>query len=287
MQQRPRSIPTHDSDNVNDYTSGKFGKLSYFCTVVRLMAGEWRIQLGRLLVDEPINSRDGNDAVSAMCRVLSDYCGIAVAALQEVMRIATAAEESGSLTVSPDALLHIRESFRDVLHSCIDFYNNNNNNSDTSNDINTRRRMDGEDDPTVSIARVFGAIMAEFSVWEELPTGTTVEEGITAMTRACRQHFTGMLPGLLATFALSDGSGDKQLVVVASAEILRFWRGIRVSEDASILELVCQLILVLDERLKNRAQVRESMTYWWMTQRPTLPPTTVDLVRQVMMALAY
>lgn len=144
--------------------SGTLGNATSLCTMLRLASGEWRIQLGRLVVDEKSESDE-----SAM--MILDSCGrVICAALHHVVHLAEERQEKFQMQAS--ALLHVRDSLQDALHATVQYL------------CHARQQPRA----TTVAGRVLGSLLTEFNVWDGLPNGVDTDETLQALSVVLQHH---------------------------------------------------------------------------------------------------
>jgi hypothetical protein len=131
----------------HENSTGSLGTAGNYCTMMRLVAGEFRIVLGRIVDDQSMRTNGDNHAktektqddnimtnnnaleVLHTCR---DCIRIGLLALKHMLDLASEKEEedssndtrqphTDSLDFNTDSILHIRQTLEDFLNSCIQF----------------------------------------------------------------------------------------------------------------------------------------------------------------------
>jgi len=121
-------------------SAGILGRAGYYCTIMRLVAGELRIGLGRIVdFDQSIKAKDGNNINSTetqdsfftvakndseVFHTCRDCIRIGLLALKHMLDLASDADDklcADSFDFNTDSILHIRHTLEDVLNSCIQF----------------------------------------------------------------------------------------------------------------------------------------------------------------------
>jgi len=169
-----------DMPNANDKV---LGPASYLCALMRLASGEWRIQLGYRLslkqgeVQVPASLEPRTGIVQACAQVLAS----------SVLYLTKLAEElednnkSNQRThfISPEALLHLRDSLEDALQASANYLYQLSHNS-------VRIDLDQEDDVVVEL---LASLLSEFAVFDK-QTNLDTGELMTALNLAMKSSKT-------------------------------------------------------------------------------------------------
>jgi hypothetical protein len=124
----------------NDKNTGTLGKAGNFCTILRLVAGELRILLGRIVDQSMRIKEDDNDIMMTettktvddvmtnndleVFHTCRDCIRIGLLSLKQMLDLASDSHDKpshDSLDFNTDSILHIRHSLEDFLNSCIQF----------------------------------------------------------------------------------------------------------------------------------------------------------------------
>lgn len=159
---------TFSFDNVHQ---GSLGCTTNYCTMVRLVAGELRIVLGRL-VDQAMIMKDPEPSshtikpkdfvvASEDLQMCQDAIRIGLIALKHVLDLASnSAEEdgerSGTYDFNADSILHLRHTMEDFLNSCIQFI---------LEDVNHGSFI-GWDDCAYECCRFMGAYLSQVNIFD-------------------------------------------------------------------------------------------------------------------------
>jgi hypothetical protein len=238
------------------------GNATAMCTIVRLAAGEWRIQLGRLCVEVDTEAFQ------------LESCGrVIVAALQYALQFT-----DESLPMIPSAaLLHLRDSFQDALHATVQYL------CHPVQHANVQ----------VLVGRVLASLLMEFDVWEGLPDGISTDETLEALRVALgsTEDPRDMLPCLMMVLASADSSrnnvsfleshnllGDTLVNVLVS-----FWKKEDVEAPQCLLACqVAELWYTLREPSpKAMAQLRKYILQWiqtWIENESPFVPALASAV---------
>ena len=162
-------------------TEGSLGEAASFCMMTRLIAGEQRIVLGRLLdvalsIKDPDNQGNGNAVATVRVappggegwfEVSGDCIRIGLHALRTMLDMASDDDDDGDddggrpshnigIRFNPDAILHVRHSLEDFLDSCVQFLL-----EDISDDAFVQWR-----DCAHACCRYLGAYLAQVNVFD-------------------------------------------------------------------------------------------------------------------------
>jgi hypothetical protein len=169
-------IPSHDNR--------KLGQASALCTWTRLAAGEFRIQLEIACDDESTLSFQ-ESALEASGRII-------VAAMGALAQEARNVDEGLDLTIDPEALMHLRQSFFSTLQATVSYF-------------------ELVSIPRVAPSRVLGSLLSEFSVWDDdMPDGVTDEVVLHAIEKAMGTGAIEMLPCLVNLLASAQEDAAKE-----------------------------------------------------------------------------
>jgi hypothetical protein len=154
---------------------------SHLCTWTRLAAGEYRIQLGLVCMEDP--KAFDNQTLNASGHVV-------VSALRRLVQEATTLDDGRQIALDPEALLHLRQSFLDTLQSTISYF------AIASS-------------PMVTTCKVLGSLLGEFSIWDGMPDGTTTEEVLLAVNKCICADVVDMMPCLANMFASTEEDSER------------------------------------------------------------------------------
>jgi len=207
--------------------SGALGNATSLCTILRLATGEWRIQLGRFCVDEC--SENAAEVVESCGRVI-------VAALHHMVHLAETKKEK--FQIQGSALLHLRDSLQDALHSTVQYL--------------CQPQEDVHQEAQAIAGRVFGALLTEFDVWDGLPNGVSTDEILQALSVvlqiAHEKLINALMPSLVAVLGSVEGTGycvkflDKHHLLGKKLVnfLVSFWK-IVAPKDVSQCAAACQV----------------------------------------------
>lgn len=218
---------------------------SPICIWTRLAAGEYRIQLG--LKCATVGASFQLDTLNA--------CGlVVVSALRRVLEEAATLDNGKPTTLDTEAILHLRQSFNDTLQSSISY-------------------LASQVLPTLAACKVLGSLLCEFSIWDELPVGTTVEEVLLAISNCIANNIVEIMP-CLVNILDPDVLQGKRVQSLTSAGILgdrlpsyfaHYWREHAFHDMASI-PLACAAIenwhSIADPKMKHRRSVANDILRW-------------------------
>ena len=205
--------------------SGSLGNATSLCTILRLATGEWRIQLGRVSVDEP---SEGNT------NIILDSCGrVIVAALHHVMHLAEKKKEKFQMQGA--ALLHLRGSLQDALHATVQYL----------------CQQHSKEGPQAQAGRVLGGLLTEFDVWDGLPEGISTDETLQALSIALQsadENPSALMPCLVMVLASVEDVDycvkflDKYHLLGRTLVnfLVSFWNNLD-TEDVSQCTAACQV----------------------------------------------
>jgi hypothetical protein len=229
-------------DWMNDTaTSSTLENATAMCTIIRLAAGEWRIQLGRLCVEMDTSRSLDIEACG----------GVISAALQYALQYAD--------DLPSAALLHLRDSFQDALHATVQYL------CHPVQDSNAHGL----------VGRLLASLLMEFDVWEGLPDGISTEETLQALSVALTStdNSRNVLPCLMTVLALADGS-SKTVSLLDQYDLLgdtlvnllvSFWKNTLEVEAPQCL-LACQVAELWytlgDPPPKATAPLRKHILQW-------------------------
>lgn len=225
--------------------SRRLTKSSHLCTWTRLAAGEYRIQLG--LISAEFGTSFQHDTLNA--------CGLVVAsALRRVIEEATTVDSGKHLTLDADAILHLRRSFSDTLQSSIIY-------------------VAGEAIPITTPCKVLGSLLGEFSIWDELPEGTTVEQALLAVKNCISNDVVEIIPWLVKVLDSEELQG-KRVQSLASVGILGdrlpayfadYWRE-NAFRDVEFIPWACAAIenwlCITNPKMAQRKNVAKEILRW-------------------------
>jgi hypothetical protein len=180
------------------------GHAASLCTFVRLAIGEWKIQLGLLVAETCTSSTPSEERL-----LLVQACAqVIVQAVQFVVQLAdrmdqAADDETESLPLSGDALIHLRQSLDEALNLAVQYLGL------------AEQRVLSVDGPVV---RVLGTLLTEFDVFEH-QISTKEQEGneiLQALRVALDIHDLECQEDLLPCLALvlSSSEGDEAKVAM-------------------------------------------------------------------------
>jgi hypothetical protein len=141
-------------------TSSTLGRATAVCTLNRLASGEWRIQLGRFCTEGAAIPSSKEDALTS----LLDNCALFI--VDQLHNLGIMADQMDkSLPYTPDALLHLRQSFMDVFHATVQYL------------------CQDQQNPKIQTLAAFmlGELLTEFDPEEDLPEGLSKEEVFQAV----------------------------------------------------------------------------------------------------------
>ena len=218
---------------------------SRICIWTRLAAGEYRIQLECVCANYGTSLQ--NDTLNA--------CGIViVSALRKVLEEAATLDSGKPTTLDAEAILHLRQSFHDTLQSSISY-------------------VASEGFPMLAACKVMGSLLGEFSIWDELPDGTAVDEVLLAISNCIANNIVQIMP-CLANVLDSEGLQGERIQSITSAGILgdrlpsyfsHYWRE-HAFRDIVTIPLACTAIenwhSIADPTMEQRSIVANEILRW-------------------------
>ena len=159
------------------------GSAKHMCTLVRLASGEWRIQLGQACLEDSKTRSHKESPLLAPCGrsiIAAFYALITMEEEEESSSSSSPSSPSSPLIVSmsSDALLHLRHSFHDAYHSTVSY-------------------LSMVQQGTKTTSRLLGCFLQEFSVWDDLPEGITIHDVLQATQVALTTQVPELLPCLV------------------------------------------------------------------------------------------
>jgi hypothetical protein len=207
--------------------SGSLGNATLLCTILRMATGEWRIQLGRLVVD----GTAADDTIEPCGRVI-------VAVLFHVMHLADNKREK--FQINGSALLHLRNSLQDALHSTVQFLCQP-----------ITQPTDSSKSSQAMAGRVLGGLLTEFDVWDGLPNGVSTDETLKALSSALQytdKNQGALLQSLVMVLASVEDKDycvkylDKYYLLGKTLIqfLIRFWKD-GATKDTAEYTAACQI----------------------------------------------
>jgi hypothetical protein len=149
-----KTITTSKKNNLS------LGKCQNLCTIIRLAAGEWKIQLEKELKSFENDQSDQNASCNHV--LLSEYC--AKVLIQTISNIVVPMSESNADWIknwTGDAILHLRQSLDEAQQAAIEYMGLAKANQNT--------QIDGV------VVRVLASLWTEFDIFEQNPFPNTYE----------------------------------------------------------------------------------------------------------------
>lgn len=202
---------------------GKLGVGTILTTWIRLASGEWRIQL----------QAETTDSISTETQGTSPPTGNACARmLMKVVDYCVELQEKSTLDISPDAILHLRQSLEDSLVTTVEY-------------LNVRREMDMEGIFSPISVRLLGSLLRESDIWRLQDRNPQTPQAVIDCLRYILSNRSdySLLPGLANILADADSDPIKQSQISCLwnplVEFLEgFWRcGGHRNTDEWLLEL--------------------------------------------------
>lgn len=236
-------------------SSGSLGVAGKLCALIRLAAGEWKIQLAALVYAEDQQQQnqqnDENDPQSPSCLFvpLIDACGVVlVEAVKYVVQLAEQTNHESSIPLlSGDSILHIRRSLEESLNVTGQYLGL------------SEQRLNQVDCAAI---RVFGALLTEMDVFENT-LGASMSETMKVPDQECvslqallvalrismadvesQEH---LLPGLANVLASAHGVESREKLLedyglLSEALLLFFESHCRSATNLSSASWACQVI---------------------------------------------
>mmetsp|Transcript_25131 Transcript_25131/g.37141 ORF Transcript_25131/g.37141 Transcript_25131/m.37141 type:complete len:575 (+) Transcript_25131:59-1783(+) len=166
---------------------------SHFCVWTRLAVGEYNLQLEHAAAAEP-----------QLCdEVILEACGnVITASMRELVQEADACEK-GMKSLTPEILLHLRQSFFECLKLTIAFFC-----LETAPPFNT------------TATKVLGSLLSEFSIWDDLGDCVKCEDVLFSVRKATNNKGIEMMPALATIFVAAEES-PKRIEDMRAAGLFR------------------------------------------------------------------
>jgi hypothetical protein len=150
------------SNKIESSSSKSLGSASHLCALIRLASGEWRIQLGYRLTEreEEVNAYpslpSAEEQRAGIIQATSQILAALVSYLSQIAEDMEDAKKRSQQSLSPEALLHLRDSLEDTLQA-------------TSNylyqlaKLPSKPRLNGEDSVCIQL---LGTLLTEFDIFD-------------------------------------------------------------------------------------------------------------------------
>lgn len=195
------------------------GRASHWCTLLRLVAGEWKLQL-----DLSLSESQPEDSMLNGC---------AHALTSSILCLAQLSEEDISRCPSPDALWHLRASLKEAFDATIQYW----------------LLLEGEEkkEHEALYDTVTGVFYVYLSEWDISESQTTFHQSLKALSVALnrRVYFDrSLVLSVVTVLGQADGSAFKDTVIheLQQPLILYLTRCFKTSMDEESLGLACHVL---------------------------------------------
>jgi hypothetical protein len=180
-------FPTTSS--VSSY-DGKLGCGTTLCTWIRLTSGEWRIQL------QAETSNSSSTGIHATTLPVGNACA---RMLMNVVDFCVELHEKSRMNLSPDAIVHLRQSLEDSLVTTVEY-------------LNTRREHKSDGLFSAVAIRLLGSLLRETDIWSLLEKDQWTSQTVIECLKNLLGNGTdySLLPGLVNVLAAADSDPVKQ-----------------------------------------------------------------------------
>lgn len=167
---------------MNAKPSSRLGTLAHMCTLTRIAVGDLRIEMGNIM--------NGLKPNQTLLETIDAEAAVIIKSFHKLISVAEVLEQTGAMSESPEALLHLRKSHMDCVSAIVEFY--------------ASKRA-----PLRNAAHILSCMFTELSVWDDLPPEITVEGALYAVHQASLEEPQVMLPCLRTIQLSAEGVEDR------------------------------------------------------------------------------
>jgi hypothetical protein len=197
--------------------------------LIRILAGEWRIQLQQQQQQQHIRNSNGPNNNNNR---LDESCGLALISAVRYMA-ALADDDETDLPLSIDQIMHVRRSFNESFQTAVEYMVLGGGDAVDESEDNHKRQHAQQQEQDRIVMRVLGTIMAEMDPFEQQNVRFGTQHAVdvspkdhddgdcsdeapwsTALAAACEKADDGvtlemLVPALAAVLALSSGNDGR------------------------------------------------------------------------------